>query len=147
MLKFGQHQRLKSQWEALSTKKDEVDTIIDEMKNLEERNQSLSNLMRAGSIPWSRKLNILSDVLIRGVWLTKVAYVGGVFYIEGSAFSKDNKEMVNIHNFTLAVKNNEDFLKGFSELDLGSIRRRKVGKMELVDFVLSAHLLKESDGH
>ena len=147
MLQIGQHQQLKSKWESLSSQKTEIDQVMSEMKALEERNQQLSNLIKEGSLQWAKKMNILSDVLPRGIWLNRVAYLDHTLYIEGSAFSREHKEMINVHNLTLAVKNSEEFLNYFSEIELGSMRRRKAGKVEIADFILTTHLIEEADAN
>jgi len=137
------HKELKKQWEVLLPAKENVDKVIFELRSLQEKQKSLEKMTVQGRINWARKLNIISSILPRGVWLTKIILKDDVFFIEGSAISKTSNEIINVHSFTANLKNEDAFLEYFTDLELGSIQRRKVNNIEVADFLITAQLKKE----
>ena len=55
--------------------------------------------------------------------------------------SLEKKDMLFVHNFTGLLKANKDFLEGLTEFELGSIQRRKVNKLDVVDFLITIKLI------
>ena len=146
IFKLNYHKGLKKQWDVISPAKTNVDKVLKEMRNLQARHKAIEKITTDDRLIWSQKLNILSDGIVRGVWLTRVRLKDGVFFIEGSAISKQNDEMINVHSFTSNLKDEKSFLDKFSDLELGSIQRRNIGKTEVSDFLITAELIKEADG-
>ena len=123
--------------------KENVDKVIQEMRDLQARHKAIEKITTDDRIIWSQKLNVLSDSVARGVWLNRVRLKDGVFFIEGSAISKQNDEMINVHSFTSSLKDEKLFLDKFVDLELGSIQRRYISKTEVADFLITAELIKE----
>ena len=146
LLIFGaqetQHVLIKSQWDQLQPTKEKVDSLLNEMRNIQGKNKSIEDLVGNGRILWSRKLNILGDVLPRGVWLTKVTFSGGDLTIEGSSISRQNDPMVNIHDLASALKADPHFLEHLGGLEVGSIQRRNINKVEVADFLITTKNIK-----
>jgi len=138
--KLAQQSKLQHEWESMAPQKKEVDSIIQEMRVLQAKQDSINKILEAKNILWSKKLNIISDVLPRGVWLRKLVLINNTFLIEGSSISKQKREMINVHNLTSNLKDHDSFLDQFSGLELGSISSRNVQKIEIADFLITLKL-------
>jgi len=139
-IKLSQYKSLKKQWEESLPNKEKTDSVLQEMRSLSAKSKNIEGIIKEGTIHWSKKLNIISDSLPRGVWLKKVAFDGETLFIEGSAISRRNEEMINVHNFTSNLQSNKDFLEGFSDLELGSIQGRKIVKIDVADFLITSEV-------
>ena len=137
---FIQYRNLQTQWDGLKPVRDSVDSAANELKTVRNKLKSIEEIIGNAHVLWSQKLNILSDDLPRGVWLRKLSADEKMFSVEGSALSKQNEEMINVHTFTTSLKEDKEFIKNFSDLELGSISRRQIDKVDIADFVLTARL-------
>jgi hypothetical protein len=138
--KMAQHQDLQRQWGSLLPSKGEFDSIVSELRILQGKQKAAEGIFPTKKILWSQKLNILSDDLPRGVWLRKVSLDEGMLFIEGSAVFTENEGMINVHKFTSNLKGQVKFLEDFTDLELGSIQRRKIKHMDIADFIITARL-------
>lgn len=138
--KIGAHKNLKKQWAVIEPDKNKADAVIQEMRALQSKLKAIQDLTGAEKVVWAEKLNILSDSLPGGVWLNKVALSGDVLFIDGSAISRQKKEMINVHSFTAKLQENSNFLKNLSDLELGSIQRKNIQKTEIADFLITAKI-------
>lgn len=135
--KLAQHKGLQKQWETMRPSKENVDSVVSEMRSLQGKYKSIEEITDKMGVSWGQKLNILSDSLPRGVWLKKVALDEDVLYLEGSAIPKESSEIISIHHFTSKLKQNESFVEHFTDLELGSIQRRRIKSVEIADFVIT----------
>ena len=55
-------------------------------------------------------------------------------------FLDRKKEMISVHNFATNLKEKEDFVKHFDDLEISSIERRTIKKIEIADFLITATL-------
>ncbi|HBR14608.1 MAG TPA: hypothetical protein DD723_03560 [Candidatus Omnitrophica bacterium] len=140
MSQLGRHKKLQAKWEEMSPAKQNVDLVIKEMRAFQSKLKSIEAIMPKKEILWSQKLNILSDVLPRGVWLKRITLNQETLLIEGSAISRQSEEMINVHSFAANLKKENEFLEHFTEIDLGSIQRRKVQKIDIADFLITTRL-------
>jgi Tfp pilus assembly protein PilN len=113
---------------------------VSDLRALQGKVTAIEEVTSAARSHWAIKLNVISDTLLRGVWLRKIVLDTDTFFIEGSAISTQRNEMANVHDFTSQLKESEGFLQGFDNFELGSIQRRKIGKTELADFLFTADL-------
>ena len=135
--KLAQHKSLQSQWETISPGKENVDSVVNEMREFQGKYKAIEEISGQSSLSWSQKLNILSNSLPRGIWLRKISLNDEMFFIEGSAISKETTEIISIHRLTSNLKANNDFAQHFTDLELGSIQRRKIKTVEIADFVIT----------
>jgi len=143
MNKLAKHKKLQKEWENILPAKENVDVVISELRGLQEKSKAIKEILGdEARISWSQKLNILSDSLPKGIWLRKVVLKEKKFLIEGSAISRQKKEMINVHSLTANLKKEEDFLKHLSDLELGAIHRRRIKKIEIADFIITTKLQK-----
>ncbi|MCD4781482.1 MAG: PilN domain-containing protein [Candidatus Omnitrophica bacterium] len=140
MTKINQHKKLQAQWNEMAPKKTNIDNVIKEMRRLKGTEEVLREMTMGNRVLWSEKLNLISDSVPTGVWLRKIALTKKVLFVEGSAISKQNKEMINVHTFTSELQKDAGFLRGFVDIDLGSIQRRKIKLIEVADFVMTTKL-------
>jgi len=131
--KLKQHQQ---QWEQISAAKSNVDRLLMEMRRLQGNLTAMDKIRGKEWFSWARKLNELSDNLPRGVWLQKLTFEGQDLLIQGSAVSKNNTEIISIHNFTENLGKDESFMEGFNDLETGLIKSRNVQTTPVADFTV-----------
>lgn len=136
----GRHKQVQQQMEALGPQKQQADKVVNELRTLQGTQKALQEILPERKISWAQKLNILSDSIPRGVWLRRVSLDTETLFIEGSAISTDNEAIINVHQFTSALKNQKEFLEHFKDLELGSIQRRKIKQVDIADFMITAEM-------
>ncbi len=101
---------------------------------------------------WSKKLNLLSDLIIPGIWLRQlslekeaaaqaqfpaVGLRGNKFLkLEATAVSVIHDEMGVIGNFVRNLKLNKEFSQHFKGIKLEGVLRRQIATVEVMDFTL-----------
>lgn len=101
---------------------------------------------------WSKKLNLLSDLIIWGIWIRQLsleketaaqtqasvaASQGNKFMkLEATAVSKTHDEMGVIGNFVRNLKLNKEFFADFKVIELEGVLRREISAVEVMDFTL-----------
>ncbi len=143
VMKITEQGRLKKEWTTLAPQKQQVDDILMKLRTLNSNFDSIKSVTGEADISWSEKLNILSDVLPREIWLQRVAYIDGVLYIEGSAISKEHREMLVVHGFASNLKKEARFLEGLTNVEFGSIERRRIQQIEVADFLMTAKRIEK----
>ena len=140
--RLAQHKALEKKWADMAPVKANTDGILNELRGLQNKQQTIEGIIAKDNRLWARKLNTISDTLPREVWLKKIALTEEMLFIEGSAISKQRKEMGNVHNFVNNLKADENFLTDLSDFGLGSIKNSQINKVEVSDFVISAKIKK-----
>lgn len=144
ILKMAKYKDLQSQMDLIEDEKNEVDGILQKVRSIKNKKKDLSKIILDSQILWSQKLNLVSDDLPRDVWLKRVAFSDDVMFVQGSAISRQNNEMVSVHLFTAKMKDTPVLQDDFENFELGPIKRRSIGKIEVVDFMLTAPLKGDS---
>ena len=121
-----------------------MDLVVNQMREFQGILKTINNITKKDGIRWAQKLNIISDSLPKGVWLKRLALDDGVLFIEGSAISKQQKEMINAHSFTSLLKEDKSFLTHLNDLELGSVQRQKIQNLEVADFLITAKVNENS---
>lgn len=137
-MKIGQLKKLKMAWAEIEPDKKGVDAVLQDLRKLQAQKKSVQEVLGEEKVVWSQKLNIISDSLPRGVWIQKVALTDDMLFVDGSAISKGNTGMFNVHSFMTALKDNKTFQENLKEMELGSIQRRMVDTVEIADFLITA---------
>lgn len=139
---------IKHQQEILVNQKTAVDRIMKELKQRRERVKSVESVTIADRILWAQKLNLISDNLPPGVWLTRVARNDKDFVIQGTAVSQSSDEMISVHNFQSNLNSSEDFAKDFDHIELDVIKSRDIQNVKVSDFTIMAELkTRDGQGH
>ena len=60
------------EWQQVSPDKKKLDALYGEADNLKKKTSGLSEVMPSRYLDWSRKLNIISDAMTKGLWLKKI---------------------------------------------------------------------------
>ena len=138
--KLAHHKSLKYQWEAMRSDKENVDSVVNKMKIFQDKYIALKNISKKGELSWAQKLNLLSDHLPRGMWFKKIALNDEILFIEGSVVSQSANEIASISLLIAQLKGSDDFMGDFTELELGSIQKRRIKNVEIADFVITMKL-------
>jgi Tfp pilus assembly protein PilN len=139
-IKYAQHKNYQTRWESISPDKEKVDVIINELRSLQAKTKAVYEISYDKRISWAPKLNALSDNIPREVWLTRIFLEDNALLIQGSAVSKVRNEMISVGNFVSNLKEQKNFQEDLATVELGSIQRRNIKAVEVVDFVITAKL-------
>ena len=140
ILKLAQHRGIEDQWKSLAASKQRVDEVVKQLRQLQSREKAIEGIAGNGGLLWSQKLNILSDSLPRNVWFSKMTLSEDVFFIEGSAVYRPNAKDSGIYALISSLKKDKNFAGHFTEIKLGPIQKRLIGKVEVEDFSITAKL-------
>ena len=131
---------VKARWEKLLPDKNRLDTIGSELRDMHKKMTTITGIASAKTGQWSRKLNILSDTLPKGVWLKKISLDNKSLTLEGGVFSKAGSEIVIVGDFVADLKKDPAFADDFSSIEVQSVQRTKRGLTEVAEFTLTAKL-------
>jgi hypothetical protein len=140
LIGFGQWTVHHAEWQKLLPDKTILDAIYKESGDLKKKIHMITEMTTRKSVRWSPKFNTISDVLPRGLWIRKMTLDNMELLMEGSVVSKTRNEINNVGLFLSALKQNEDFIKDFSSLEVNSIQRSKTSAVEVTDFTVMAKL-------
>lgn len=143
-LRIAKRNDFNRQLAAIDAEKKNVEKVLAEMKTLKERAKTLETVVAPYNIFWAEKINVVSNEVPRGVWLTKLALEDKYLIIEGSAVSKTKSEITDIHSFMARLKANKDFMTKLKNLDLDMIKARNVDTLTVADFKIKAEILNET---
>ena len=129
---------LKIQWEKLLPDRGRIDAIGVEVKDLKKKLTVVMDIISSKTGNWSKRLNVLSDALPKGVWFRKIDWDGASLRVDGEVFSKTGGEIVTIGNFVAYLKKDPAFTDGFNSIEVQSIQRNKRGDTEVADFAVVA---------
>jgi len=138
--KYALNKSYQKQWESILPNKEKVDVVMSGLRLFQGQTKSLSAITSGQRILWAPKLNAISDSIPREVWLSRLFFNEKSLLIQGSAVSKVKNEMISIGSFVSNLKKQENFMNGLSGVELGSIQRRKIRSVEVVDFIITSKL-------
>jgi len=141
-VKAGQKSSIEKNLAGVAPQMMDVRKIKGELQKLKDSYESIKGVTGEVRTLWSEKLNIISNKLSRGVWIRRIALTDDVLFVVGSAISRKNDGIINVHTFTSNLKKDESFKKGLMELDLGSIQTKLVNNIEVADFEIKSKLKK-----
>ncbi|MBU1905411.1 MAG: hypothetical protein KJ923_00220 [Candidatus Omnitrophica bacterium] len=91
-------------------------------------------------IIWSEKLNKLSLHLPIGIWFTGISATDSDLALYGSVVSLEQDEVSSIKQFIDSLKSDSTFFNDFDNLEVNSVKSRKIGGYEIADFYLLGKL-------
>lgn len=139
-VKNAQLKRYKKQWNEILPEKTNVDKILEALQNVRGKVSSIEESIGTDRILWSQKFNEVSDNTVKGVWLNKIELAENILIMHGSAVSKDNTEILSAHKFLSNLKNDENFKRHFSDIEIGVHKTSKLYSVSIADFTISATL-------
>ena len=120
---------------------DEIRNEIQGIKGLE----AIASGLSGQRMILARKLNIISDCLPQGVWLSGISFSDKAFEIKGRCVSSGAQEMASVKKFLSALKTDAQFTKGLGQLELKSAQRRSLGLTEVIDFIIRSSAQAKPD--
>ncbi|MCK4519118.1 MAG: PilN domain-containing protein [Candidatus Omnitrophica bacterium] len=129
---------LESKWKEILVIKGRLGKCKRTLEGLNERSTVVNYLM-TDRISCSKKLNELSDLMIDGIWLTKLKFDQKVLVIEGKVYSEKGNEEALVGNFMNNIKGHKYFFGDFKDIELRIIKRKE-GDIEYVSFVVFCSL-------
>lgn len=140
ILKFTHQLVYKTTWARMSPDKNNIDSISKELKDLKAKMVTIDDITSKKTFLWSQKLNMISNLLPKGVWLRKMTWNNTSLVIEGSAYSKLHDEMIIVGNYVSNLKKEDGFVKDFISVELSSVNRVKKSIVEVADFIITAKI-------
>jgi len=135
---------LEQNWQELTSQRKIITELKGELNEINKKIPLIEQLI-SNRVVWSEKLNKISDLLVAGVWLTSLSLeekslepgktVKSII-IRGSAASRMQEEPALIGRFMQKLKSDVAFSSDFSEIELGPIKKKKIAKTEVMDFIL-----------
>jgi len=137
---FGQLSFHNVQWQKVLPDKVVLDSINKEFGDVKKKINTIADITVKKSVRWAPKFNAISDALPKGLWIRKMTLDKTGLSMEGSVVSKTQNEIYDVGLFLSALKQNSDFMKDFSSLEVNSIQRGKSNAVEVTDFTVMAKL-------
>lgn len=125
--------------------KKEADALKAHVADINKRSAAIDELI-VKRFSWAKKLNMLSDSITPGIWLSELDYderpvvdkgkkvMPGALAISGYASGAGEQGAVLIGKFIKSMEENKDFFKDFEGIDLVSTRSDKVDNQEVMSF-------------
>ena len=132
---FIQLSALKSKWERSTLEGKALEDFKSEYALLFGNSQEMQRILNE-RINWAEKLNKLSLVLPPGVWFEAISASGKEFQLRGKVVSLSKEEFSLIRQLMDALKNDANFFKDFSALELSAVQKGLIGEYEVADFIL-----------
>jgi hypothetical protein len=140
LIGIGQLTSHQMAWQKLAGDKAALDAISDDSKDIKTRMGMITDMTTKRSVLWAPKFNAISDALPRGLWIRTMTLDKSGLSMEGSVVSKTRNEISNVGLFIATLKQDNDFIKDFSSLEVNSIERSKESSVEVADFTILAKL-------
>lgn len=140
IIKFLEYQHVKSIWQDIQPDKTTMDTIKQNLQEVQKEVKAIKDITDGQSSLWSQKLNALSSSLPKGVWLRKVTLTDKQLFIEGSTVSQGQSEVINVGSFVSNLKKDADFMQDFENIEVDYIQSRKTEGLQVSDFTILAKL-------
>lgn len=130
---------LANKWHGLEQQRKEVEAFNAEYALISEDAAVIQQLSQS-RINWAQKLNMLSLGLPPGIWYNEISVSPNEFILQGTVVALQKEELALINKLISALKNDPDFFKGFSSLELSSVQKKTAGGYDIFDFVLQGAL-------
>lgn len=139
-LRLAHLKSLRQQWQEMASTKANVDHVTSQLRSSQAKIKSMESVINIDAPKWAPKLSLISEVLPRGVWLNRIIVTDQRVVVEGNAMSKGKDEMINVHEFAASLRDKPVFMQHLDNLDVGSIQRRTIKTVDVVDFSITAQL-------
>ncbi|MDD4899678.1 MAG: PilN domain-containing protein [Candidatus Omnitrophica bacterium] len=130
---------LNRQWAKLEPERKKLENVQKEFNVSTADSQFLQQLLNT-RVTWADKLNALSRDLPSGIWFEELIVSDRAFSLRGSVVSTAKVEMNLVNKFMDNLKNDANFSRDFSSLELGSINRREIAVFDIMDFILEGNI-------
>lgn len=95
---------------------------------------------------WAEKLDEVSDLVLPGIWFTKI-YTDSEnrLIMHGSVISKKEEAMASVGKFMKNIREHRSFFEDFSDIKLETVQRKSIDGRDVVDFKIALYF-KDQDG-
>ena len=133
-IRKAQVSRLIKREQDMAQQTSQAETISRDVSVLNAKMAALDEVTQR-SFLWARKLNQLSDLVLPGIWFTRI-YMdsGNRLMVEGSVISKEEEAMASVGKFMKGLREDEAFFKDFTNVKLESVERQGLDKRDVVEF-------------
>jgi hypothetical protein len=138
MMGFTRLSYYNAQWGSVLPDRIQLDAIYKESAAVRKKIGMIADMTTKKSVLWAPKFNTISDSLPKGLWIRKMTLDRAGLTLEGSVVSKSQSEITNVGVFLAALKQNNNFMKSFSSLEVNSIQRDKNNDVDVTDFTVMA---------
>lgn len=135
-------------YNAILPEKKEADVLKAKVTDINKRSGAIDELM-VKRFSWARKINLLSDCMTPGIWLSELYYderpvsgqnkkaVSGALVISGYASGAGEQGTALIGKFIKSLQDNKDFYSDVAGIDLVSTKSDRVDKQDVMSFRIS----------
>jgi Tfp pilus assembly protein PilN len=139
LIKTVEHKSLNKKWAQLDSERQAVDEWKRQHRISSQQTGQMNELLAKRITIWD-KMQVLSQALPNGVWFEQINLKQGGFKLRGSVVSLKKNHMRLLNLFLSRLKENRQFFKDFSRLELGSMSMRTRGGFSIMDFILEGDL-------
>ncbi|MBU4312485.1 MAG: PilN domain-containing protein [Candidatus Omnitrophica bacterium] len=133
-IRKGQTRRLLAREQAIAAQKSEIEAVNNEVELLKTKIGTLGQIAKQEFL-WAEKLNRISDLVLPGIWFTRIRTDSeNRLIIEGSVISKEEEAMASVGKFMKDIRGDDNFFKDFANIKLESVQRKNIEDRDVVDF-------------
>ncbi len=172
-IKRATYERMEAEWENIGPGKSAVELIKRENIEAKKNLSAIEGLVDSKAL-WSKKLNQLSDLVIPGVWFTKISLNKKIVAVKSKEGAKNKKaaragksiagrievpyldiegevssvygdELAVIGKFIESLKDDSDFFKDFSNIELVGTKLGSIGDIEVMKFNIHCYLRQRGE--
>lgn len=138
-IRDAQINRLLAKERNFSDRLSKIDSVNKEITVLKTKMGTLDQLTNRKFL-WAEKINQLSDLVLPGIWFTRVyTDLENRLIIEGSVVSKSEEAMAFVGKFMKNIKDDQRFFADFKNIKLESVQRRNKDERDVVDFKIALY--------
>lgn len=134
--------RLEKVWKGMEAERARVGAVMESLERSRQKFSIVEDIKKGTKISWAQKLNIVSDIILPGIWLDRFVLDKDKIEIHGYSVSKKGDYLTNINRFSAALKANTCFVKGMKSVEVASIERKTIEAAGLASFTITATLDK-----
>jgi Tfp pilus assembly protein PilN len=139
LVKKIQNKSLDKKWTQLSPQLQEINEWKRQYKISSQQTEQMNRLLNQ-RITISDRMQALVSALPSGIWFNRLNLKDKKFSLRGSVVSLKADEMRLLNLFLNRLKEDKQFFKDFTRLELGRVVMRTLGGFSVMDFVLEGDL-------
>jgi hypothetical protein len=164
------YEKMSREWKVSEPEKKAIEVIRSKNLEIASHVDSIEGLMDE-KVFWYRKLNQLSDLIIPGVWYTKIAidkkitlieeepepgkkkrrgiakkkqHISPYLAIEGEVSSMQGEDIAILGKYIDKLKQNEEFFADFTNIELDSTELHTILEKDVMKFRINCYLESEA---
>lgn len=136
---------VKAEWDSMQPEKRKVDKVLGELNRYREQKKEVKDFQVGTLKIWAPVLNMISDQIPRGVWLSRLTIEEEKILLQGSAIERDTPAVVSVHNFVNNLEEASDGMRMFQSFEMESVQNRTLNQIKLAEFLIQG-LIGEREG-